>query len=203
MKTLVLFAHPSPGHSWANRHMADAARTIPGITFVDLYALYPRFDIDVEAEQRRLIAHDAIVLQFPLMWYSTPPLLKLWQDLVLEHGFAYGTGGTALAGKSMLCAVTAGADQGAYSPEGLNRIPLRTLLTPLEATANLCRMSYLSPFVLFGAIKTDTERRDAHVESYRTLLEAMRDDRLDLAAVARSEHLLTGSVRDLLEGAAT
>ena len=38
--------------------MARAAARVAGITFVDLYADYPRFDIDVNAEQQRLLEHD-------------------------------------------------------------------------------------------------------------------------------------------------
>jgi glutathione-regulated potassium-efflux system ancillary protein KefG len=34
-----------------------------------------------------------------LYWYSTPAILKEWQDLVLEHVFAYGHEGTKLHGK--------------------------------------------------------------------------------------------------------
>jgi glutathione-regulated potassium-efflux system ancillary protein KefF len=33
-----------------------------------------------------------------MQWYSTP-LLKLWMDKVLSHGWAYGHGGTG-AGKN-------------------------------------------------------------------------------------------------------
>ncbi|CAH8182184.1 Glutathione-regulated potassium-efflux system ancillary protein KefG [Vibrio aestuarianus] len=38
-----------------------------------------------------------------MYWYSTPALLKEWQDLVLEYGFAYGQEGTALNGTRSLC----------------------------------------------------------------------------------------------------
>ncbi|WP_211903832.1 NAD(P)H-dependent oxidoreductase [Ralstonia syzygii] len=82
---------------------------------------YPRYDIDVDDEQQRLAEHDAIVFQFPLYWYSTPPILKEWQDLVLEHGFAYGETGAALKGKPWLCAATAGASHGAYAFDGYQR----------------------------------------------------------------------------------
>ncbi|MDF7639407.1 NAD(P)H-dependent oxidoreductase [Lactobacillus sp. ESL0791] len=27
-------------------------------------------------------------MQFPFYWYSCPPLLKKWEDDVLEHGWA-------------------------------------------------------------------------------------------------------------------
>ena len=43
--------------------------------------------------QVALVAADTIVFQFPFYWYSVPPLLKEWIDLVLEHGFAYGLEG--------------------------------------------------------------------------------------------------------------
>lgn len=86
--------------------MARAAARIGGITFVDLYADYPRFDIDINIEQQRLLDHDVILFQFPVFWYSTPSILKDWQDLVLEHGFAYGNNGDKLSGKHMLLAAT-------------------------------------------------------------------------------------------------
>ena len=64
-----------------------------GVTFHDLYELYPDFDVQVEQEQELLISHDMIILQHPFYWYSCPPLLKQWIDLVLEHGWAYGKEG--------------------------------------------------------------------------------------------------------------
>ena len=97
-RVLLLLAHPSLDRSEVNRPMADAVAGIDGITLVDLYAEYPDFQIDIDREQQRLLEHDVIVFQHPLYWYSTPAILKEWQDLVLEHGFAYGSGGTALQG---------------------------------------------------------------------------------------------------------
>ena len=117
--------------------MADAARNAEGVTFVDLYAEYPRFDIDVDQEQRRLEAADVVIFQHPLYWYSTPSILKEWQDLVLEHGFAYGPNGKALEGKLLFCAVTAGGSQDAYCAGGYNNFTLRELLRPVEQTAIL------------------------------------------------------------------
>lgn len=110
---MVLFTHPTLQHSQTNRAMLEIARGIDAITLADLYAKYPRFDIDVDEEQELLLEHDAIVFQFPLYWYSTPSILKEWQDLVLQHGFAYGETGVALKNKLWLCAVTAGAAESA------------------------------------------------------------------------------------------
>ena len=89
-RLLVYYAHPGHKHSHANRDMLAEARRVDGIEVVDLYAEYPRFDIDIEKEQQRLRDHDAMLFQFPLFWYSTPSLLKEWIDLVLEHALVLG-----------------------------------------------------------------------------------------------------------------
>ena len=99
---LVLFAHPAFERSRVHRRLVDAVAELPGITFHDLYEAYPDFDVDVRREQKLLLEHDLVVLQHPFFWYSTPPLVKQWEDLVLEHGWAYGTGGNALHGKRLL-----------------------------------------------------------------------------------------------------
>ncbi|HVL19940.1 MAG TPA: NAD(P)H-dependent oxidoreductase [Amaricoccus sp.] len=179
---LVLYAHPAQHRSEAHQLMARVASGVEGVTFADLYAEYPRFEIDIDREQARLAAHDVLIFQCPVYWYSTPALLKEWQDLVLEYGWAYGTGGTALSGKLFLAAVTAGGPVEAYAPTGYQRFPLRTLLSPLEQTAWLCGMTYLPPFVLFAAHRASQGAALAlHAARYRRLLEALRDDRLDPA----------------------
>jgi putative NADPH-quinone reductase len=202
-RILVLFAHPSLGRSEANRPLAEAARAVAGVTFVDLYAEYPAFEIDVDREQARLRAHDVICFLHPLYWYSTPAILKEWQDLVLEHGFAYGSAGTALQGKLFFSALTAGGAEAAYCAEGYNHFSIRELLRPLEQTAMLCGMVYLPPFALFGARTAVEEGRiAAHVSAWTRLLEALRDDRLDIARAAALPRL-NGDLDRLIRPSAT
>ena len=178
---LILFAHPSPGRSEVNGPMAQAAARIDGVTLVDLYAEYPDFRINVDREQKRLLDHDVIVFQHPLYWYSTPAILKEWQDLVLEYGFAYGSGGNKLHGKVFLDALTAGGLEDAYRDKGYNHFTIGQLLQPLEQTANLCGMNWLPPFALFGArLAIEENRVDQHVADWVRTLEALRDGRLDL-----------------------
>jgi len=182
-KPIVYYAHPGHKYSHVNRHMARAATAVDGVTYVDLYRDYPRFDIDVNVEQQRLLDHDVIVFQFPLFWYSTPSIIKEWEDLVLEHGFAYGLDGDKLAGKCMMLAVTGAGPKDAYSHEGYQNFPIRTFLTPLEQTARLCGMHFPAPYVLYGALRAPVEGLvEPHVNGYRQLLEAIRDDRYDFAA---------------------
>ena len=184
-KLLVYYAHPGHKRSTANRALVRIASAVDDITFVDLYADYPRFEIDIEREQRRLLDHDVILFQFPMFWYSTPSLIKEWQDLVLEHGFAYGSGGDKLTGKRMMLAITAAGPEDAYSPEGYQRHGIRSFLTPLEQTATLCHMQFLPPYVLYGSLRAETTGSlGRHAAGYRRLLESIRDDRYDYAAAA-------------------
>ncbi len=186
----VLYAHPSPRRSEVNAPLAAAAAAVDGVTVKDLYAEYPDFHIDVDREQADLRAHDVLVFLHPLYWYSTPAILKEWQDLVLEHGFAYGSGGTALHGKIFFTALTAGGPESAYCAVGYNHYTIGELLQPLEQTASLCGMTWLPPFALFAARRAVEEGRlDRHVAGWVRLLEALRDDRLDIEAARGTERL--------------
>ena len=180
-RVLVLFAHPRTDRSVANTALVAAARAIDGVELVDLYAEYPDFDIDIDREQRRLLESDNLVLQHPVYWYSSPALLKEWQDLVFEHGFAYGSEGTALAGKVMLQVATCGTAREAYKKRGKYENELRTLFSPFEQTAKFCGMRYLAPFGIFSAEDAEEEKRlDGIVADYSRLLTALRDNTLNL-----------------------
>lgn len=191
-RVLVLFAHPVIERSRVNRRLVDAIRGLPGVTIQDLYEEYPTFAIDVAREQEMLLAHDVIVFQHPFYWYSTPAILKEWQDLVLEHGWAYGHNGTQLRGKITLNVLTTGGPENAYREGGYNRFSVRQLLTPYEATANLCGMHFLAPFVVHGALKLGSDDDLASSrDRYRLLVEALRDDQVDLERAARAQNLAT------------
>ena len=194
---LILFAHPAFERSRVHRRLAEAVAELSGVTFHDLYQAYPDFDVDVRREQELLAAHDVVVLQHPFYWYSTPPLVKQWEDLVLEHGWAYGTGGTALHGKRLLSAISAGGPQRAYCADGYNRFSVRQLLAPLEQTARLCGMEYLPPFVVFGTLGLEDERLRSAAAEYVRLIEALRDGRVDLDR-ARETDCLPADVSTVL-----
>ncbi|MEP2784043.1 MAG: NAD(P)H-dependent oxidoreductase [Pseudoruegeria sp.] len=173
---IVYYAHPGHRHSHANRAMQREAQKVTGITMVDLYADYPRFEIDPDKEQQRLLDHDIIVFQFPLFWYSTPSLLKEWQDLVLEHGFAFGHGGDKLVGKSLMLAVTAAGPKDAYTPDGYQNHQMREFLVPMEQTATLCKMHFLPPYVLYGSLRVESDGFLSHAKGFAQVLAALRDD---------------------------
>lgn len=188
-RILILFAHPSQSRSDINLPLFHASRG-DQVTCVDLYAEYPNFRIDIDKEQRRLRDHDVIVFMFPMYWYSTPSILKEWQDLVLEHGFAYGHEGTALKGKQFLCAVSTGGPKKAYQCDGSNHYTIQELLQPLEQTAQLCGMEYLPPFVLFGArTAMEDNRLQKHIEQWQQRLQQLGNGELSASQFAKQDLL--------------
>ncbi|MGO3124836.1 MAG: NAD(P)H-dependent oxidoreductase [Advenella sp.] len=99
--------------------------------------------IDIEQEQKKLLWADAVILQFPLWWYSMPAILKGWVDRVYAYGFAYGVGEHSdthwgdrfgqgvLAGKRAMLVVTAGGWSSHYEPRGING-PINDILFPIQ-----------------------------------------------------------------------
>ncbi len=181
---LVLFAHPAIRNSRVNRRLVAAVRDLNGVTVNDLYDEYPDLNIDVTREQELLAAHEIVVFQHPFYWYSTPAILKEWQDLVLEHGWAYGHDGDALRGKALLSAMTTGGSEDAYCAKGSNRFSVRQLLAPIEQTARLCGMDFLPPFVVHGTFRLTASEIEDHAVDYRRLVEALRDGRVRADGVA-------------------
>ena len=179
MRILVLFAHPRLRQSIVQRALLAAISGLDGITVRDLYADYPDLMIDARREQRSLLAHDLLVLQHPFYWYSSPAVIKEWLDIVLEEGWAYGTGGDRLHGKFLLNALSTGGPQEAYHGKGRNRFPMRTLLAPFDQTAYLCGMGWLEPFVVHAGRKLADAALTERAERYRDLLIGLRDGRLD------------------------
>lgn len=179
MKILILHAHPRLSASVVHTAMLKCVSGLDDVTLVDLYAEYPGFDIDVAKEQQRLLHHDLIVLQHPFYWYSSPAIIKEWQDLVLTNGWAYGPGGTRLAGRFMMSAVSTGGPEHYYSRDGRNRFEMGELLSPFNQTAWLCSMAYLKPFVIHSGRRMTPGELSAAAESYRDLIVGLRDGSLD------------------------
>ena len=173
---LVLLAHPLLEKSRVHVQLLKQASTVPGVTVNDLYERYPDFDIDVKREKELLLSHDIIIWQHPFYWYSAPPLLKQWQDLVLEHGWAYGKKGNALTGKKIFNVITSGGSQEAYQPGGYNKYDIHDFLRPFERTAELCHMIYWPPYWVHGVHRMETAHIAQYSEQYRNLLTALVKD---------------------------
>ncbi|MFJ7106189.1 NAD(P)H-dependent oxidoreductase [Pseudomonas sp. NPDC098740] len=110
MHALIVVAHHDP-RSLTHSLVAQVAQGIalddPGHTFeiADLSAegFDPRFSVadlavhhreapppaDVVTEQARVDRADAVVLVYPVYWWSMPALLKGWIDRVFANGWAF------------------------------------------------------------------------------------------------------------------
>lgn len=116
---------------------------------------------DVKAEQENLLWADAVILQFPLWWFTMPAILKGWVDRVFACGFAYGVGehsdrrwgdrygeGT-LAGRRAMLLVTVGGWEEHYSRRGINGF-IDDLLFPIHhGILYYTGFQVLPPFVLY------------------------------------------------------
>ena len=124
---------------------------------------------DVAAEQAKLRQADAIVVQFPLWWYSMPAILKGWFDRVFVSGFAFGmdpvTGRRLrfeqgpFVGKRALVVTTLGDRPHAIGPRGKSGELHELLFGLLHGTFAYTGMSVLPPWALPSADRvTDYER---------------------------------------------
>lgn len=183
-KILINFAHPAKSRSNINMALRNAVQDIENVTINDLYANYPDFMIDIKREQALCEEHDIIIFQHPFYWYSTPAIVKEWMDLVLEHGWAYGSAGKALEGKVFFQAITTGGDAATYQKDGYNEFTLKELTAPLRATAKLCNLTWLPPFAVTGVHRgLAKEKVQNYAEDYRHKLIALRDSLLDVSTL--------------------
>lgn len=166
MKTLVLVFHPELNASRANRRLTEEMEKQVNVTVHRVYEAYPDEKIDVRAEQRLLEKNDRIILQFPFYWYSTPPLLKKWEDAVLSYGWAFGSNGDKLHGKELVTAVSTGAAKENYSLDGNFKYTVSELLRPLQATSNLIGTRYLTPYILYAVNQLSDEQLEQSAKDY-------------------------------------
>lgn len=134
---------------------------------------------DIEREQEKLRWADAVILQFPLWWFSMPAILKGWFERVYAHGFGFGYGvgehsdvrwgdrygeGT-LAGKRAMLVITTGGWKSHYSPRGING-PIDDLLFPIQhGMLYYPGFDVLPPFVTYRTRGIDQAEFDAICEA--------------------------------------
>ena len=176
-KTLILLFHRDLSKSKANAALAHAAYSVEGVEIVDMQARYPDGVVDwgkdAETEAKMLLGADRVVLEFPIQWYSTPPLLKTWQDAVLTRMYYIHaeTEGDVFAGTPLMIAATSGNIPAAYDRSGANYYTIDEILTPLKATAYRCGLPWHEPYIVFTADKLEPDALDAASKGYVRTLE--------------------------------
>ena len=142
---------------------------------------------DVEAEQEKILAADAVILQFPLWWFGMPAILKGWVDRVFAYGLAYGFKGAgnkyrygdgALKGKRAMLSVMVGGPEKDYSPRGING-PLEQLLFPItHGTLFFPGMGVLPTHAVYGTGSITAQGVAAADDEWRLRLEGLFEDAL-------------------------
>ena len=109
--------------------------------------------------------------------------------MVLEVGWAYGPGGTALQGKVVLQVLTAGGPQTSYQSEGHNRFTMTEFLAPFDQTVRLCKMHYLPPFVIHGTHRLQPSEIQSQATEYSYLLHYLLNEPLDIPQLTNYPYL--------------
>ncbi len=152
-KVLVISGHPDLKVSVANKTILDEiAARLPQAEIRKLDELYPDYQFDIKAEQAALEKADVVIFAYPMHWFGVPGLLKLYIDKVMEHGWAYGSTGTALKGKKFLVSVTTGAPEIAYAEDGVMGHTVEEFTCPIEKFAGMCKLDLMKIFYTCGIL---------------------------------------------------
>lgn len=173
-RTLILLFHRDLSGSHANAALAAAAARLQDVQIVDMQARHggAAVDLDVQADVALLLGADRLVLQFPIQWYSTPALLKAWQDAVLTRMFYIAEAeGEQLRGTPLMIAATAGNTPQSYRRGGANHFTIDEVLTPLKATAHRCGLPWHPAHLVYAADRLDPAGLEAAARSYVGALE--------------------------------
>lgn len=167
MKTLVIVGHPNIESSIVNKKWIEELKLYPNLfTVHELATEYPDGVIDVDREQALIASHGNLILQFPIYWFNSPPILKEWLDKVLTEGWAFGKSGDNLKGRKIALGVTAGGNRAEYLKEGRYKHNLEEVLVPFEVTATYCNADYQSFYAFYNADATHPDKIDQSAKEY-------------------------------------
>lgn len=117
------------------------------------------------------MSHDKIIIQFPLYWYSYPPLLKRWFDDVFAYGWAYGSTGDKLKGKEFALAITIGDERNNYKKDGTIGFDIEEVITPFKCAMNFTGAKLLPCHFGYGfSFHPDSEYIAKSAEKYEEFL---------------------------------
>ena len=143
---------------------------------------------DVIAEQEKLLWADAVILQFPMWWFSMPAILKGWVDRVFAFGFAYGVGvhegerwgdrygEGKLTGRRAMLSITIGGREPHYFERGVNG-RLDDMLFPIQhGILFYPGMAVLPSYTAFQTDHVSDDRWQEIAQGWRARLHDLFDE---------------------------
>lgn len=133
MKVLLIFAHTYWNDSKVNHKLLESIKDFNNVKIHNLSTIYKDGKINkenIKSEIDLLKEADKIIFQFPLFWFSTPSLLKEWQDNVLSD-LLHGNESKCLEGKIFQIITTAGGEKSFYDSLEYNT---NALLSPITTS---------------------------------------------------------------------
>ncbi|TPR14752.1 NAD(P)H-dependent oxidoreductase [Apilactobacillus timberlakei] len=170
MKTLVIVSHPEYDNSMTESFLQQCQNDIDEVDWLVLDHLTNNYEFDIDKEQNRLIKYDRILLQFPMYWYSSPALLKKYEDDIFTRSFTYANEDGKLKGKELGIITTLGEPLKNYTVGGSEGFSINEILKPYQALAFKSGMKFIKPFAVDQfAYMTDDEKGKLLVD-YRNYL---------------------------------
>ena len=125
----------------------------------------------IQAEQARVEWSDAMILIFPLWWWTMPAMMKGWIDRVMSYGFAWKDPSDPDSGgmrhRKIIVMITAGDDAEGLAKRGYDTA-LHTQLN--VGTWNYCGFKDVTPRIFYGVTAdAPAERRTAYLAEARSL----------------------------------
>jgi len=129
---------------------------------------------EIAAEMAKLEWCDALILQFPLWWFSLPAILKGWVDRVFAMGRIYGAGKWydqgVFKGKRAMVSLTTGGPEPMYGATGLNG-DINTILYPINhGILRFVGFDVLPPFIAWSVARASADQRQVYLEQYKQRL---------------------------------
>lgn len=196
MHVLIVYAHPDPGsltHAVAARVGEGARAAGHSVELADLAAegFDPRYGqadhdayrelaplpADVRAEQARIERADAVVLVYPVYWWSMPALLKGWIDRVFANGWAYAMQGERVTPRLQRLRVhllaLGGADERTYLKHAYD--------VAMKTQIDHGVFDYCGARVLASSLRFDSQERDGgpHLQAAFELGRSLRAEAAD------------------------
>ncbi|WP_407406155.1 NAD(P)H-dependent oxidoreductase [Chryseobacterium sp.] len=152
-KTLVVFAHPYLEHSHSNVELVNFYVRHQHFTLRDLYEEYPDFHIAAFRERKRLKNYDRFIIQFPIIWFGMPPLLRLWIDEVFDRSWLKDDVENPLEGKEVYIVVTTGGKERSFSKTGTYQYTIDELISGLIVSLNIFKAKIMDITIVYEANK--------------------------------------------------